>query len=92
MTAPSSVMTDVTGWAEAKEWNLRCLLCSEGQGEMIARSHLDLSRMHDHLAQAHGVLFDAFFHCTHEQDADNRTLWRLPDGRHWLEVEANVTS
>ena len=92
MAEPTSVITDVTGWAEAKEWILRCLLCPEGQGEMIARSHLDLSRMHDHLVQTHGVLFDAFFHCMHEQVAGNRIHWRLPDGRLWLEVVANVTS
>ena len=92
MAAPNSVITDVTGWAEAKEWNLRCLLCPEGQGEMIACSHLDLNRMHDHLVQAHGVLFDAFYHCTHEQVADNRILWRLPEGRLWLDAVANVAS
>ena len=83
-------MTDVTGWAEAQEWNLRCLLCPEGQGEMIAHSHLDLNRMHDHLVQVHNVSFDAFFDCTHEQLDHNRIHWRLPDGRLWLEAVANV--
>jgi hypothetical protein len=57
---------------------------------MIARSHLDLNRIHDHLVQAHEVSFEAFFQCTHEHPDDGRICWRLPDGRLWLEVTAQT--
>jgi hypothetical protein len=86
MTISGVLLKEALGWAAARQWRFRCLLCPPGQGEMLAQNHPDLNRIHDHLVQAHDVSFDAFFHCTHEHADDGRIRWRLPDGRLWLEV------
>jgi hypothetical protein len=88
MKTTGALLTETHGWAAARQWRFRCLLCPAGQGELVAHSHPDLNRVHDHLVQAHGVSFDAFFHCRHEHLDGSRTHWRLPDGRLWLEVTA----
>ncbi len=89
MSAAQSTLTSIHAWTDARDWICRCLLCPDVLGETIARCHSDLNRLHDHLMQAHGALFDTIFHCTHERLYDNRIQWRLPDGRIWLEVMAN---
>lgn len=90
MTTSGFLLREALDWSTAKQWAFRCLLCLPDRGVMIAHSHPDLNRVHDHLVQAHDVPFEAFFHCTHEHPDDSRFRWRLPDGRLWLEVTAQT--
>lgn len=69
-----------------KTWALKCLLCRATPAGLRETDHSDLVRLQEHLMNDHQVSREELMAAVRER-MEGGYVWRLPDGRTWLEAK-----